>query len=104
MLKLNCNHFTHEFLISLLGRGLPRHLNRAAYIGSYFHCIVPKRFLIVTPDMENADVVLEGVDSKSTTASGVNEGDESIDELTSDEDRDLIFENPNKDSKSRNKR
>ena len=58
MLKFNCNHFTHEFLTLLLGIGLPRHLNRIAYMGSYLHCIVPKKYLIVTPaDSKNYDVV-----------------------------------------------
>ena len=52
MLKQNCNTFTNEFLVALLGRGLPGYLNRAAYIGSYFHCIVPKRYLVVTPKEE----------------------------------------------------
>ena len=49
MLKFNCNHFSDEFLRLLTGRGLPRHLNRAAYVGSYIHCIVPRRYLIVVP-------------------------------------------------------
>jgi ADP-heptose:LPS heptosyltransferase len=49
MLKQNCNHFSNEFLVLLLGRGLPRHLNRIAYVGSFLHCIVPKKYLIVTP-------------------------------------------------------
>ena len=36
--------------------GLPAYLNRAAYIGSFFHCVVPQRYLNVAPDdlTENA--------------------------------------------------
>ncbi len=49
MLKFNCNHFTDEFLTLLLGRGLPNFVNRAAYIGSFAHCLVPHRYLIVIP-------------------------------------------------------
>jgi hypothetical protein len=75
MLKQNCNHFSNEFLVLLIGRGLPRHCNRIAYIGSYLHCLVPRRYLIVTPPDEvdigieskqNWDVVKKGMDSKST--------------------------------------
>ena len=49
MLKFNCNHFTDEFLRHLTGQGLPGHLNRAAYIGGCFHCIIPRKYLIVVP-------------------------------------------------------
>ncbi len=49
MLRFNCNHFTDEFLILLLGRGLPPFVNRAAYLGSFAHCLVPRRYLIVIP-------------------------------------------------------
>ena len=43
ILTNNCNHFTNHFLREITGRryGLPSYLNRAAYIGSYFHCLVP---------------------------------------------------------------
>ena len=39
----NCNHFTENFLREITGRrfGLPSYLNRAAYLGSFFHCFVP---------------------------------------------------------------
>ena len=49
MLVFNCNHFSDELLRGLTGRGLPPDLNRAATIGSYVHCVVPRRYLIVTP-------------------------------------------------------
>ena len=50
VLKLNCNHFSNEFLTLIVGRGLPKYLNRIAYVGSFLHCIVPKKYLIVTPN------------------------------------------------------
>ena len=58
MLTKNCNHFTDEFL-TLITRGkysLPGYMNRVAYLGSFFHCIVPKKYLTVTPShtRENA--------------------------------------------------
>lgn len=49
MLTFNCNHFTDEFLRLLVGRGLPGYANRAAYIGSFAHCLIPRRYLIVIP-------------------------------------------------------
>ena len=30
-------------------KGLPNFINRAAYLGSWFKCFVPTRYLIVTP-------------------------------------------------------
>ena len=51
MLTMNCNHFSDE-LIHLLFAGkrrLPSWINRAAYIGSWFHCVVPTKYIIVTP-------------------------------------------------------
>ena len=51
MLKQNCNHFSDEFVRRLFAgqRGLPNYINRAAYIGSFLHCLVPTRYLTVTP-------------------------------------------------------
>ena len=51
MLLKNCNHFTNEFLTLITGGdfSLPAYLNRVAYLGSFFHCVVPKKYLTVTP-------------------------------------------------------
>ena len=51
MLKQNCNHFSDEFVRRLFAgqRGLPNYINRAAYIGSFLHCLVPEKYLTVTP-------------------------------------------------------
>ena len=51
ILLKNCNHFTNEFLTLITGGdySLPSHMNRIAYFGSFFHCIVPAKYLTVTP-------------------------------------------------------
>ena len=51
ILLKNCNHFTDEFLTLITGGdySLPRYLNRVAYLGSFFHCVVPRKYLTVTP-------------------------------------------------------
>jgi len=77
MLKRNCNHFTNELLIELVGRTLPRHLNRAAYTLSFLHCLVPTRFLVVTPATQNYDIVLPPTSHKSGASSGTKYGDTS---------------------------
>ena len=101
MLKMNCNHFTNEFLLLLIGKGLPPHLNRIAYLGSYLHCIVPQKYLIITPDMSNADIVMGSNDS--TTISSRKEDEDSLEEESSEDD-DLIFEDSTKvDSLSRSR-
>eukprot|EP00347_Sterkiella_histriomuscorum_P023130 403335831 len=98
MLKQNCNTFTNEFLMQILGRGLPKYLNRIANIGAIFHCIVPKKYLIVKPPQEEPqnstemksqnggnswDVMTQSRKSKSTNLSGDNES--SDDEIYSDD-------------------
>lgn len=52
MLINNCNHFTNDFLGILTGnrRSLPGWVNRAAWFGSWFHCVVPVRFITVSPE------------------------------------------------------
>jgi hypothetical protein len=100
MLTLNCNHFTHEFLQLLVGRGLPNYLNRAAYLGSFLHCLVPRKYLIVTPPgadtsgKSNWDMV-SGEDSKSTVMSSRlddSDDDDVDDDIEEDEDDDSMFE------------
>ena len=52
ILKFNCNHFTDEFLKEITGGefGLPSYINRAARLASWFHCVIPQRYLVVTPE------------------------------------------------------
>lgn len=84
MLTFNCNHFTNEFLQHLTGKGLPRHLNRAAYVGSYLHCIVPRKYLTVTPQTVNYDIITSS--TKTCKEKNV-ESDEEYEECSSDDDQ-----------------
>ena len=65
-LKFNCNHFTEEFLREITSSeyGLPSYLNRAARFASWFHCFVPKRYLIVTPDSIHDGDVLNNINTR----------------------------------------
>lgn len=51
MLLKNCNHFSDDFVRRLFAgtKGIDNYLNRAAWVGSFFHCLVPARYLQVTP-------------------------------------------------------
>ena len=69
----NCNHFTEEFLREITGQefGLPGFLNRAAYIGSWFHCLIPARWLNVAPDQEESESnALSNVNASATQSRG----------------------------------
>lgn len=73
VLTNNCNHFTDE-LIKILTAGrhsIPKYLNRMAYIGSFFHCLVPQRYLNVTPEpptTESGNVISEVNQSSSASS------------------------------------
>ena len=41
----NCNHFAEAFSLRLLGVGIPAYVNRIAYMGSFFSCLLPKELL-----------------------------------------------------------
>ena len=51
----------------LVGQGLPRHVNRLAYIGSFLHCLVPHRYLIVIPSGSTMEDVKKANQRKSKT-------------------------------------
>jgi len=52
VLLKNCNHFSDELIRRLYAgqKGIPRWINRAAWFGSWFHCLVPTKYLTVTPE------------------------------------------------------
>ena len=87
MLTFNCNHFSDEFLRCLTGKGLPADLNRAANVGAYAHCVVPRRYLIVTPPQDPKvaewDVATSDKSLKSSSADSndVTEDDTLIDKV-----------------------
>jgi hypothetical protein len=51
LLLRNCNHFSDEFVRRLYAgkKRVPGFINRAANVGSLFHCFVPTKFVTVTP-------------------------------------------------------
>lgn len=42
VLNKNCNSFANEFLLRLLNKEAPGFVNRMAYIGSFFSCLMPE--------------------------------------------------------------
>ena len=52
MLVNNCNHFSDELIRILFNnrKSIPYYVNRAAWIGSWFHCIVPTKYVTVCPE------------------------------------------------------
>ena len=50
ILSRNCNHFACNFSDELVGKGkFPAYVNRAAYFGSFFSCLIPKEVLGAAP-------------------------------------------------------
>jgi len=41
VLNQNCNHFANELSLRLLGKEIPAYVNRMAYYGSFFSCLLP---------------------------------------------------------------
>ena len=51
MLLMNCNHFSDEFVRRVYDNwGIAGYINRAAWWGSWFHCLVPTKFITVVPE------------------------------------------------------
>ena len=49
ILTRNCNSFANELCLRLLNRPLPPHVNRLAYLGSFFSCCLPPDALGAAP-------------------------------------------------------
>ncbi|CAM9187164.1 unnamed protein product, partial [Ectocarpus fasciculatus] len=41
ILTKNCNHFANSFSMQVLRKPIPDYVNRLAYIGSFFSCLLP---------------------------------------------------------------
>jgi hypothetical protein len=54
ILTKNCNHFAAALVWSLLRRPIPSYVNRVAYLGSCFKCLIPPRMLGNAPVGPNA--------------------------------------------------
>mmetsp|Transcript_31436 Transcript_31436/g.40436 ORF Transcript_31436/g.40436 Transcript_31436/m.40436 type:complete len:230 (-) Transcript_31436:304-993(-) len=49
IINKNCNHFSDAFVRELLGRPVPGYVNRLAYLGSFFSCLIPPEYLGQAP-------------------------------------------------------
>ena len=59
MLLFNCNHFSDELVRRLTAnrRGIPGWVNRAAFLGSWFHMFVPFKYVTVgTPEGKEREI------------------------------------------------
>jgi len=50
ILNRNCNHFSNELCMALLKKPIPGWVNRLAYMGTYFNCLLPYLGIQQTPD------------------------------------------------------
>jgi hypothetical protein len=51
LLLRNCNHFSDDLIKRVYAgkKRLPGYINRAAFLGSFFHCMVPSKYTQVIP-------------------------------------------------------
>lgn len=49
ILLRNCNHFAEAFIHRLLQKNIPSYVNRLAYVGSMFSCLMPPSLLDHNP-------------------------------------------------------
>ena len=54
----NCNHFAEAFIKKLLNKEIPGYINRLAFIGSFFSCLIP-------PQLTNEAPVNDGNNSNT---------------------------------------
>lgn len=41
----NCNNFSNDVSLKLLGKGIPSYINRLACLGTFVKCLIPKEFM-----------------------------------------------------------
>ncbi|KAN0029080.1 hypothetical protein ACTFIV_010950 [Dictyostelium citrinum] len=69
-LKKNCNTFSNELVKRLLNREIPNYVNRLAFIGTFFSCLLPKSFGFIPQESPSNSVDSKGkssIGSSSTT-------------------------------------
>ncbi len=71
ILKRNCNHFADELARRLLGTGIPGFINRLAYLGATFECLLPMDRILGTVTVPEPSDDLEA--SWDTTAHRISE-------------------------------
>lgn len=49
LLTMNCNSFSEALLQRLVGKSLPGYVNRMAYLGSFFSCLLPPQLANEAP-------------------------------------------------------
>lgn len=45
LIKHNCNHFSEDLCFKLLGKHIPKYVNRIANLGRLVRCLIPKKIL-----------------------------------------------------------
>ena len=63
ILSRNCNSFANDLCNQIVGRSIPGYVNRLAFLGSHFSCLLPDSMTNNAP-----------VDSNSSSSSGSNRG------------------------------
>ena len=53
LLSRNCNNFSDEFCVAVLNKRIPGWVNRMAYMGSWFSCLIPPQMLGEAPVNES---------------------------------------------------
>ncbi|KAK5584617.1 hypothetical protein RB653_006231 [Dictyostelium firmibasis] len=64
-LKKNCNTFSNEFIKRLLNKEIPNYVNRLAFIGTFFSCLLPKSFGFIPQEPVSNSVDSKGKGSNS---------------------------------------
>ncbi|KAM9955514.1 hypothetical protein ACTFIW_008843 [Dictyostelium discoideum] len=59
-LKKNCNTFSNELIKRLLNREIPNYVNRLAFIGTFFSCLLPKSFGFIPQESPSNSVDSKG--------------------------------------------
>ncbi|KAN0031297.1 hypothetical protein ACTA71_010386 [Dictyostelium dimigraforme] len=65
-LRKNCNTFSNELIKRLLNRDIPNYVNRLAFIGTFFSCLLPKSFGFVPQESSSNSVDKKGKSSSNT--------------------------------------
>ncbi|EFA85142.1 hypothetical protein PPL_02141 [Heterostelium album PN500] len=75
-LQRNCNSFSQEFVYRLTGKNIPNYINRLAYIGNFFSCLIPNLSLNTpsasSQQQQQQQQRIGGTGSPSSGSSGSN--------------------------------
>jgi len=63
----NCNHFSDEFCSKLLNKRIPNYVNRMAWIGSFFPCLVPQNLGVPSAQVQEESQHVESYTAFSGT-------------------------------------